>query len=131
MVKVAIGLVALALSTTALAEQGSYQYTDDTVDINQGVYICDSASRTTVDKLAGIPDTVERRETARRMGCPFYIGEENEDYQAEEYPVARMIASVCYKGGKDFCEEQAFAAVVYMQGKPKTLISLWLDEDRD
>lgn len=131
MVKVAISLVALVLSTTAMADQGSYQYAADTVDINQGVYICESASRATVDKLAAIPDTIERRETARRMGCPFHIGKEDEDYQPEEYPVDYIVASVCYKGGQDYCEEQAFAAVVYMQGKPKTLIGLWLDEDRD
>ena len=114
-----------------MAEQGSYQYTADTVDIAQGVYICSSATRATVDKLASISNDIERRETARRIGCPFYIGQESEDYQAEEYPVVHMVVSVCYKGGKDFCEEQAFAAVVYIQGRPKTVISLWLDEDRD
>lgn len=131
MVKAVIGVLALALSSGAMAQQGSFQYTADVVDINQGVYVCESASKATVDKLAAMPDTKARRAAAARMGCPFHIGPVSAEYQAQEYPVARMVASLCYRGSNDFCEEQAFAAVVYMQGKPKTLISLWLDEDRN
>lgn len=121
-----IALFALLASATP-----SFAYEADTVDVNQGVYICDSADKTTVDKLSGIPDLKARRSLAAKIGCPFHITEATDDYQAEEYPVAKVKAEVCYKGGKDYCEEQAFAVEVYMQGKPKTVIGLWLDEDRD
>ena len=131
LVKAAIGLLALALSTSAQSQTLPYHYAADTVDINQGVYVCDSATRATVDQLVQVRDTVARRSQAARMGCPFHIGPVSDDYQAEEYPVQRQVVGVCYKGGRDFCEEQAFAVLVYMQGKPKTVISLWLDEDRD
>lgn len=131
MVRAAIGFLALALSSSAAAQTPTYSYDADTVDVNQGVYICNTGNRTTIDTLAKMPDTVKRRAAAARMGCPFHIGPVAAEYEAAEYPVARKIAGVCYKGGKDFCEEQAFAVQVYMQGKPKTIIALWLDEDRD
>lgn len=128
--KAAIGILALMLSSSAVA-QTPYHYEADVIDINQGVYVCDRADTSTLNKLAGMPDTIKRRAEARKMGCPFHIGPVSAEYQAQEYPVARQIAGVCYKGNEGFCEEQAFAVVVYMQGRPKTVISLWLDEDRD
>jgi hypothetical protein len=109
----------------------SFAYEADTVDVNQGVYICNSADKATVDKLAGITDLNTRRTTAAKIGCPFHISQPTDDYQAEEYPVATVKAEVCYKGNKDYCEEQAYAVEVYMGGKSKTVIGLWLDEDRD
>ena len=125
-----IGLLAMVLATPAVA-QGPYRYQADVVDINQGVYICDKADVATLNKLAGMPDAIKRRTEARKMGCPFHIGVVQAEYVAEEYPVARQVAGACYRGSQGFCEEQAFAVLVYMRGKPKTIVSLWLDEDRD
>ncbi len=124
-----MNIIAMLLLATATP---SFSYEADTVDINQGVYICDNADKATVDKLATLMDDETRRNYADvELHCPFNIGEISDVYQAEEYPVQEVIAEVCYKGGKDYCEEQAFAVKVYMGNQPKIIIGLWLDEDRD
>lgn len=130
-VKSAIGLLALVLSSSAVA-QTPYRYEADTLDINQGVYICERADAQTLNRLNAEPDAIKRRNVvAPRLGCRFHIAGQQAEYVAEEYPVARQIAGVCYRGAEGFCEQQAFAVLLYMQGQPKAVVSLWLDEDRD
>lgn len=132
MVRAGIGVIAAALMASGACAQEPYHYAADTVDVNQGVYICDSADRSTLNRLAAERNDIKRRgAVAQQLRCSFHIGPTGHQYEAEEYPVTQQVAGVCYRGGEGFCEEQAYAVRVYMQGRARVVVALWLDEDRD
>jgi hypothetical protein len=145
MVKAAIGILALALSGSALAQPAPISYAEDfevgyEVDLNQGFYVCDQAQAgVVVESLIDLKDVVERRRKAAQMGCPFRL-------TVKEGPVYRVVGilnSICEdrqpgfqltargKEATTVCGREGHALAVERNGQRKTVILLNMDIDYD
>lgn len=119
------------LGIMLLAAQAAL-YTSPTVDINQGVYICQQANRSTMDKLASVKNDRKRRgKVAESLGCGYHLGPATGPYQPANYRVRGRVAEACYGYSEGFCDALGYAVRIKTAAGYRVVISLWLDEDRD
>jgi hypothetical protein len=124
-------MLPMMIMLAALAHPMPYGYGASTVDINQGVYICDTVDRRTLHQLVAQPVLTRRRALAARLGCRFNIAAPTLEYQADTHEVVDEVLGLCYQGTTQYCDEQAWAVTIDVHGETKMIIGLWLDEDRD
>jgi hypothetical protein len=85
-----------------------------------------------MDKLAQTKnDRARRGRVAASLGCGFHIGPATGEYQPAEYRVRAKVAEVCYGRSQGFCDALGYAVRIKTDAGYRTVISLWLDEDRD
>ena len=145
MVKATIGLLALALSSPALAQTAPIVYTEEfkigyNVDLNQGWYVCDQAQAgVVVEELIQIADDDTRRTRAAQLGCPFSLT----DVEGPSYQVVGILNSICEDRSAGYsltthgretttiCGREGHALAIERNGQRKTAILLTLDISYD
>jgi len=135
-------VVALILSS---AQTAPIIYNEDfkvgnSVDLNQGFYVCDQAQAGVVlESLINIADPNARRAKAAKLGCPFQLT----DKEGQTETIVGVLNEVCEdqepgyqltQKGKEIttiCGREGHALAVEANGQRKTVIQLSLDISYD